>query len=288
MSVSNIFYSRFRMLPKWTCSALPERKFFQPFRVHRTGSNADFLKQGEIELAGKKELKDYLKPTEYIDSNNPDIVVKAKELTKDCADDKEKLGKIYYFVRDFPYDILNSFRYLAEEKRRASDVLKNGKAFCMGKASMFSALCRASGIPSRIGFQQLHCPDKPFMNEEVAKIWGDRKLPWHSLGEAFLDGKWLKLDATIDTEYAARKGRKYSQEFDGEHDIDSVEGPLIKNLESYKDYPKDVADWYEQMAKDVVKSVDENVIHKNVLSDKELSGPDAKKLNQTITSSGSA
>ena len=74
-------------------------------------------------------------------------------------------------------------------------------------------------------------------------------MPWHSLGEAFLNGKWLKLDATIDTEYAARKGRKYSQEFDGEHDIDSVEGPLIKNLESYKDYPKDVADWYEQMAK---------------------------------------
>ena len=119
-----------------------------------------------------QELADYLKPTEFIDSDNPDIVSKAEELTDGCADEKEKLGNIYYFVRDFPYDILDSFRYLAEGKRQASDVLNNGKAFCMGKASMFAALCRASGIPSRIGFQQLHCPDKPFMNEEVAKIWG--------------------------------------------------------------------------------------------------------------------
>ena len=225
-----------------------------------------------------QELADYLKPTEFIDSDNPDIVSKAEELTDGCADDKEKLGNIYYFVRDFPYDILDSFRYLAEGKRQASDVLNNGKAFCMGKASMFAALCRASGIPSRIGFQQLHCPDKPFMNEEVAKIWGDRKLPWHSLGEAYLGGKWLKLDATIDKEFAARKGRVYSQEFDGVHDIPSVEGPLIKDLPSHKDYPKDVADWYEQVAKDVVASVEEDVVHEDVLSDEEWSGPETEKL----------
>lgn len=232
-----------------------------------------------------QNLNDYLKPTDYIDSDNPEIVAKANELTEGCKDDKEKLGKIYYFARDFPYDILNSFRYLAEGKRQASDVLKNGKAFCMGKASMFAALCRAAGIPSRIGFQQLHCPDKPFMNEEVAQIWGDRKLPWHSLGEAYLNGKWLKLDATIDKEFAARKGRTYSQEYDGDHDIPSVEGPLIKDLESHKDYPKDVADWYEQVAQDVVESVDENVVHKDVLSDKEWSGPEAEKLKEQSVAS---
>lgn len=229
---------------------------------------------------------DYLKPTEFIDSDDPAIASKARELTGDCADDKERLGRIYYFVRDFPYDILDSFRYLAEGKRQASDVLKNGKAFCMGKASMFAALCRASGIPSRIGFQQLHCPDKPFMNEEVAKIWGDRKLPWHSLGEAYLNGRWLRLDATIDREFAARKGREYAREFDGENDIPSVEGPLIKDLPSHQDYPKDVADWYEQVARDVVASVDDDVAHRDVLSDQEWSGPDAEKMKSRAASHG--
>jgi transglutaminase-like putative cysteine protease len=118
----------------------------------------------------------------------------------------------------------------------------------MGKASSFVALCRAASIPARIGFQQLDCPDKPFMSEEVRQLWGDRKLPWHSLGEAYLNGKWLKLDATIHSEFANAKGRPYVHEFDGEHDIPTVEGPILKELGSYADYPKDVADWYEDTA----------------------------------------
>jgi transglutaminase-like putative cysteine protease len=198
---------------------------------------------------------EYLRPTEVIDSDHPDVVAKARELTRDCRSDKEKLERIYYFVRDLPYDILAAFRDLAEGRRRASDVLNAGHAFCMGKASSFVALCRASGIPARIGFQQLHCPDKPFMSEEVRRLWGDRTLPWHSLGEAQLGGKWLKLDATIDAATAAAKGRPYTQQFDGEHDIPTVEGPILKDLASHADYPAEVAEWYEAMAREVMQAV---------------------------------
>jgi len=73
-------------------------------------------------------------------------------------------------------------------------VLQAGHAFCMGKASSFVALCRASGITARIGFQPVHCPDKPFMSKELRRLSGDRTLPWHSIREA-RRGKWLKLDA---------------------------------------------------------------------------------------------
>lgn len=198
---------------------------------------------------------EYLRPTEFIDSDHPDVVARARELTRGCATDKEKLERIYLFVRDLPYDILASFRYLAEGKRRASDVLQAGHAFCMGKASSFVALCRASGIPARIGFQQLHCPDKPFMSEEVRRLWGDRTLPWHSLGEARLGDRWLKLDATIDAPTAAAKGRPYTHEFDGEHDIPTVEGPILKDLASHADYPREVAEWYETMAREVMQAM---------------------------------
>ena len=57
-----------------------------------------------------------------------------------------------------------------------------------------------------------------------------------------------------------------------------LKAPLIKDLPSHKDYPKDVADWYEQVAKDVVASVEEDVVHKDVLSDEEWSGPETEKL----------
>jgi transglutaminase-like putative cysteine protease len=199
---------------------------------------------------------EYLEPTPFIDSDHPDVIAKARELTRGCTTDTEKLEQIYRYVRDLPYDILASFRYLAEGKRKASHVLQAGHAFCMGKASSFVALCRASGIPARIGFQQLHCPDKPFMSEEVRRLWGDRPLPWHSLGEARLGGKWLKLDATIDAPTAAGKGRPYTREFDGEHDIPTVEGPILKDLESHADYPHEVADWYETMAREVMRALE--------------------------------
>jgi hypothetical protein len=47
-----------------------------------------------------------------------------------------------------------------------------------------------------------------FMSEEVRRLWGDRALPRHSLGEPYLDGRWLKLDATIDAATAETKGRR--------------------------------------------------------------------------------
>jgi transglutaminase-like putative cysteine protease len=198
------------------------------------------------------DMRQYLAPTGFIDSDHPDVIAEARRLTRDCSTPRDKLECIYHFVRDMPYDILASFRDLAAGKRRASDVLHAGHAFCMGKASSFVALCRASGIPARIGFQQLHCPDKPFMAEEVRRLWGERVLPWHSLGEAYLGGTWLKLDATIDSATANAKGRPYTRDFDGEHDIPSVEGPVIRDLESHADYPAEVAEWYEAIARDIV------------------------------------
>jgi transglutaminase-like putative cysteine protease len=225
------------------------------------------------------DLRPYLAPTRYIDSDHPDVIVHAARLTRDCTSEREKLARIYTFVRDMPYDILASFRYLAEGKRQASDVLQAGHAFCMGKASSFVALCRAAGIPARVGFQQLHCPDKPFMSEEVRRLWGDRTLPWHSLGEAYLGGKWLKLDATIDSATAQAKGRPYSREFDGEHDIPTVEGPILRDLESHADYPTEVADWYETMAREVMRALRQAEAERRVATDDALwTGPAPERV----------
>ena len=216
------------------------------------------------------ELSQYLTPTPLIDSDHPEVIARARELTRDCHSEHEKLERIYCFVRDMPYDILASFRDLAEGKRRASDVLRAGHAFCMGKASSFVALCRAARIPARVGFQQLDCPDKPFMSEEVRRLWGNRTLPWHSLGEARLYGRWLKLDATIDSATALAKGRPYRRQFDGEHDIPTVEGPIVRDLESHADYPAEVAEWYESVAREIVLSLGEEEAQQRIASDDAL------------------
>ncbi len=228
-----------------------------------------------------ERLDECLRPTTYIDADHPDVVARARDLIRGCTTEKEKLERIYYFVRELPYDILAAFRYLAEGRRQASDVLQAGTAFCMGKASSFVALCRAAGIPARIGFQQLHCPDKPFMSEEVRQLWGDRTLPWHSLGEAYFAGRWLKLDATIPGPVARAKGLPYAREFDGEHDIPTVEGPILKELGSYADYPQDVAEWYEAMAKEVMRAVRAREARGAVAEDDALwTGPESARVRK--------
>ena len=106
----------------------------------------------------------------------------------------------------------------------------------------------------------------------MRRLWGDRTLPWHSLGEACLDGRWLKLDATIDAPTAAAKGRPYTQAFDGVHDIPTVEGPIIRDLESHADYPAEVAPWYETMAREVMRALDETPRTDRVAADDALMG----------------
>ncbi len=221
-----------------------------------------------------EDLREYLQSTEYIDSDDPDVVAKARDLTADCRTDVEKVERIYYYTRELPYDLLQAFRYLAQGKRRASDVVRAGNAFCMGKATVFAALCRAIGVPSRIGFQQISSPGKPFLPEEMRLLWGERKFPWHSLGEAYLNGRWLKLDATIHSAAANTKGMPYVQEFDGQHDILTVEGPVIAELESHADYPRDVAEWYEGMAREFVEALDSAAVRSGMAADEAMfSGP---------------
>ena len=121
-----------------------------------------------------------------------------------------------------------------------------------------------------------HSPDKELRSPEVRAPWGGktgRPLPWHSLGEAYLGERWVKLDATIDAPTAAL-GKPYRQEFDGVSDIPTVEGPIIRENGSYADYPAEVAHWYERIAQSVLKALKSDEIHAEVAGDDDLwAGP---------------
>lgn len=220
-------------------------------------------------------LAQFLSPTEYFDSTHPLVVATAANLVAGSESEIEQVSRIYHYVRDLPYDILASFRYLAAGQRRASDVIDHGVAFCMGKASSFVALCRAADVPARVAFQTLSSPDKEFLAPEVAALWGGgRPLPWHSLGEAYLNGRWVKLDATIDAPTAARLGKPYRQEFDGVTPIATVEGPILQENGSYADYPIEVAQWYEQVARSVMAALQCSELYAEVAGDDALwAGP---------------
>lgn len=129
----------------------------------------------------------HLGATRYIDIDHPDIRARARAITAEGGDDKQRAQAIFAFVRDaVPFGFSSGFW-----DQRASQVLKSGRGFCNTKSTLFVALLRAAGIPAR----------QVFVDIDVAVLGGviDPGTPYvdHSYVEVFLDGAWRATDAYI-------------------------------------------------------------------------------------------
>ena len=195
----------------------------------------------------EKKLEMYLKSGKYVDSDSPVVIEKAKEITQGCSNDKEKAIKIHRYIRDLPFDIGGGFKMLLAGRYRASDFLKEGRGFCMHKAAAFVALCRASNIPARISFEIVESHDKPFHPEKIRKMYGKRPQPWHSSGEVYLNGRWIKADCTVDRDQGEKHGKKVL-DFDGIHDLYTAEGPVLEERGSAPDMPEPVVERHRKAA----------------------------------------
>jgi transglutaminase-like putative cysteine protease len=207
------------------------------------------------ETSMDKELETYLKPGKYVDSNSPVVVEKAKAITKGLSSDAEKVSKIFAYVRDLPFDIVGGFTMLLAGKDKASDCLKEGRGFCMHKATAFAALCRASNIPARIAFQIVECLDKPFFPQKIRHAYGQRPQPWHSGAEVYVNGKWLMADCTVDKDQGTKCGRTVA-DFDGTNDVFTVEGPILKERGTSPDVPEAVVDRHRKTADSFLKALE--------------------------------
>src|SRR5471030_704822 len=118
----------------------------------------------------------YLIAGVFIDSDSPQVIAFAKQVTAGARDQCEAALRLYTAIRDGiiydPYvDFANPSNY------RASSVLAAGRAFCIGKSALLAASARAVGIPARVGYADVrnHLTSPRFY--EKAKT--DRFI-WHS------------------------------------------------------------------------------------------------------------
>ena len=92
-----------------------------------------------------------LKPTYYINSDNPEIIQFAHSVIGGEKSELEKAVQIFYAVRDQilynPYCLS-----LKKERYKASFVLAKGEGFCIQKAILLAALSRAVELPCRLRF----------------------------------------------------------------------------------------------------------------------------------------
>ena len=142
----------------------------------------------------------YLRPTALIDSDHPAVQVYARETIGDAADPVEQAVKLYLAVRDgIRYDPYAPFHL--PEHYQASKVLERRRSFCIPKAALLSALGRASGIPTRIGFADVR---NHLATKQLLDYLGSNLFVYHGFVELFLEGQWVKATPAFNRELCER------------------------------------------------------------------------------------
>jgi transglutaminase-like putative cysteine protease len=174
---------------------------------------------------------DYLHATPFIDSDNPAIVAFARDALGNAKTTKDKALALYGAVRDrIQYDPYIDFLNPAEF--RASDVLRAGKGFCVGKSALLTAAARAAGIAARPGYADVrnHLTSKR-LKEQVGDIF-----IWHSYAELKIDGQWVKCTPAFD-KILCERARIAPLDFDGVND--SLFHPFDQVGRRHMEYLKD-------------------------------------------------
>ena len=158
-------------------------------------------------------LSEFLKPTFVLDSDHPKVRARAEEITKGKRTDIEKAVALYDRVRDdYAYD---PFRIdLRLKSLPASLSLEKKTGYCVGKAILYTAFCRAVGLPSRLQFFIVR---NHLGTGRLEKAYGTDLIVFHGGSQVHVGGKWLKVVPAFDKEICKRLGVT-PLEFDGKQD----------------------------------------------------------------------
>lgn len=193
----------------------------------------------------------------YLDSGHPDVADFAARVCGEAGavDDRGRAVALFLAVRDGirydPYAVSGDPQWY-----RASNVVHMTTAFCIPKAVLVSAACRAAGIPSRIAFADVR---NHLQSAKLHQRMGTDVFAYHGYSELWLGGRWLKVSSAFNRELCDRFGTRVL-EFDGEHDAllhpfdrsGNRHMEYVRNRGSYADLPFDdlmagLADFYGSM-----------------------------------------
>lgn len=147
-------------------------------------------------------LRICLEPTRYLNCAHPAIRARVAALTAGLDAPVAKARALFYFVRDeVRYDMAPDLS--TPDDWQASHVLEVGRGFCQQKASLLTALARAAGIPAVICIQAVR---DHRMLPRVVEFLGSNVLYPHGLSALWLEGRWVRLDASLDKRLCERAG----------------------------------------------------------------------------------
>lgn len=172
---------------------------------------------------------DCLAPTPFVDFDHPAVARYARESAGGPGSDRERAVRLYYAVRDGirydPYLIDLSVKGL-----RASTVLENGRGWCVNKAVLLAAVCRASSIPACMGYADVK---NHLSTERLRQTMQTDVFYYHGYTSIFLDGRWVKATPAFNLSLC-EKFRLRPLEFDGTED--SIYHPFDMSGQRHMEY----------------------------------------------------
>lgn len=147
-------------------------------------------------------LRLYLSPAEFIDSDHAAVRAEVEKTLGSVSDPVEQARLLYRSVRDgIRYDPY--IDYADPETYRASSVLAEGHGYCVGKASLYVALCRASGIPARLGLADVK---NHLATPRLLETVGTDVFAYHGFVEIMPGRDWIKATPTFNVSLCERLG----------------------------------------------------------------------------------
>jgi transglutaminase-like putative cysteine protease len=187
-------------------------------------------------------LRLYLSPAEFIDSDHAGVRAKAVAAVGSVSDPVEQARMLYRAVRDeIRYDPY--IDYTDPETYRASSVLAKGRGYCVGKASVYVALCRATGIPARLGLADVK---NHLATPRLLEAVGTDLFAYHGYVEIKLRQRWIKATPTFNVSLCERLGVP-PLEFSGE--ADALLQPFDANGREFMSYVNQHGTFFDVPAK---------------------------------------
>ena len=142
-----------------------------------------------------------LAPTTLIDSDHPAVAAFAATHARG-NNDRERAVALYLAVRDgFRYD---PYRIdLSPAGMRASTVIAQGHGWCVPKAALLAAACRAACIPARVGYADVR---NHLSTERMRQTMKTDLFVWHGYTEVWLHDRWLKATPAFNLSLCERFG----------------------------------------------------------------------------------
>ncbi|MBU3914281.1 transglutaminase family protein [bacterium] len=204
----------------------------------------------------KPDMRQCLQATPIIDFDHESVKAYIIKNVGKSSNPTDQAISLYYAVRDgIRY---NPYKFeLSVEGLKASTTIEAGEAWCVPKAALLAACCRAMSIPARLGYADVR---NHLSTARMRETMQTDIFHWHGYTSIYLEDQWVKATPAFNIELC-EKFRLRPLEFDGKED--SIYHPFDLDGNKHMDYIKFRGDFDDVPLQEIIESF--NKVYKGAL-----------------------